>query len=73
MLTNPELLRIFSKLMAVCIMFTNCMQVQMFWEGGGESEFVIIIATFLSEYLHEDACFLCLEVHSKHEVRASFS
>uniref|UniRef100_H2TKY6 Gamma-tubulin complex component n=1 Tax=Takifugu rubripes TaxID=31033 RepID=H2TKY6_TAKRU len=26
MLTNPELLRIFSKLMAVCIMFTNCMQ-----------------------------------------------
>lgn len=27
MLTNPELLRIFSKLMAVCVMFTNCMQV----------------------------------------------
>lgn len=27
MLTNPELLRIFSKLMAVCLMFTNCMQV----------------------------------------------
>ncbi|XP_054613807.1 gamma-tubulin complex component 2 [Dunckerocampus dactyliophorus] len=26
MLTNPELLRIFSKLMAVCVMFTNCMQ-----------------------------------------------
>uniref|UniRef100_A0A8C1B2A7 Gamma-tubulin complex component n=1 Tax=Cyprinus carpio carpio TaxID=630221 RepID=A0A8C1B2A7_CYPCA len=26
MLTNPELLRIFSKLMSVCIMFTNCMQ-----------------------------------------------
>lgn len=27
MLTNPELLRIFSKLMSVCVMFTNCMQV----------------------------------------------
>ncbi|XP_006793390.1 gamma-tubulin complex component 2 [Neolamprologus brichardi] len=26
MLTNPELLRIFSKLMSVCVMFTNCMQ-----------------------------------------------
>ncbi|RVE59987.1 hypothetical protein OJAV_G00193930 [Oryzias javanicus] len=26
MLTNPELLRIFSKLMTVCVMFTNCMQ-----------------------------------------------
>lgn len=26
MLTNPELLRIFSKLMSVCIMFTNCIQ-----------------------------------------------
>uniref|UniRef100_A0A3Q3W4B6 Gamma-tubulin complex component n=1 Tax=Mola mola TaxID=94237 RepID=A0A3Q3W4B6_MOLML len=26
MLTNPELLRIFSKLMAICVMFTNCMQ-----------------------------------------------
>uniref|UniRef100_A0A8C1K9K5 Gamma-tubulin complex component n=1 Tax=Cyprinus carpio TaxID=7962 RepID=A0A8C1K9K5_CYPCA len=28
MLTNPELLRIFSKLMSVCVMFTNCMQVK---------------------------------------------
>uniref|UniRef100_A0A3B4A5S2 Gamma-tubulin complex component n=1 Tax=Periophthalmus magnuspinnatus TaxID=409849 RepID=A0A3B4A5S2_9GOBI len=28
MLTNPELLRIFSKLMSVCVMFTNCMQVR---------------------------------------------
>lgn len=28
MLTNPELLRIFSKLMSVCVMFTNCMQVE---------------------------------------------
>lgn len=27
MLTNPELLKIFSKLMSVCVMFTNCMQV----------------------------------------------
>lgn len=27
MLTNPELLRIFSKLMSVCVMYTNCMQV----------------------------------------------
>lgn len=27
MLTNPELLRAFSKLMSVCVMFTNCMQV----------------------------------------------
>ena len=27
MLTNPELLRVFSKLMSVCVMFTNCMQV----------------------------------------------
>uniref|UniRef100_A0A8C6NR89 Gamma-tubulin complex component n=1 Tax=Nothobranchius furzeri TaxID=105023 RepID=A0A8C6NR89_NOTFU len=27
MLTNPELLRIFSKLMSVCVMFTGCMQV----------------------------------------------
>lgn len=27
MLTNPELLRIFSKLMSVCVKFTNCMQV----------------------------------------------
>uniref|UniRef100_A0AAY4ABF0 Gamma-tubulin complex component n=1 Tax=Denticeps clupeoides TaxID=299321 RepID=A0AAY4ABF0_9TELE len=27
MLTNPELLRIFSKLMSVCVMFSNCMQV----------------------------------------------
>ncbi|KAM4623681.1 gamma-tubulin complex component 2 isoform 1-T1 [Polymixia lowei] len=26
MLTNPELLKIFSKLMSVCVMFTNCMQ-----------------------------------------------
>ncbi|XP_026968842.1 gamma-tubulin complex component 2 isoform X2 [Sagmatias obliquidens] len=26
MLTNPELLRVFSKLMSVCVMFTNCMQ-----------------------------------------------
>uniref|UniRef100_A0A1A7YDN6 Gamma-tubulin complex component n=1 Tax=Iconisemion striatum TaxID=60296 RepID=A0A1A7YDN6_9TELE len=26
MLTNPELLRIFSKLMSVCVMFTGCMQ-----------------------------------------------
>ncbi|KAF3853960.1 hypothetical protein F7725_014648 [Dissostichus mawsoni] len=26
MLTNPELLRIFSKLMSVCVMFTSCMQ-----------------------------------------------
>ncbi|KAM9837060.1 gamma-tubulin complex component 2 [Aulostomus maculatus] len=26
MLTNPQLLRIFSKLMSVCVMFTNCMQ-----------------------------------------------
>uniref|UniRef100_A0AAQ5YB65 Gamma-tubulin complex component n=1 Tax=Amphiprion ocellaris TaxID=80972 RepID=A0AAQ5YB65_AMPOC len=26
MLTNPELLRIFSKLMSICVMFTNCMQ-----------------------------------------------
>ncbi|XP_014909785.1 gamma-tubulin complex component 2 [Poecilia latipinna] len=26
MLTNPELLRIFSKLMSVCVMFTNCIQ-----------------------------------------------
>ncbi|KAK3559233.1 hypothetical protein QTP86_008357 [Hemibagrus guttatus] len=26
MLTNPELLRIFSKLMSVCVMYTNCMQ-----------------------------------------------
>uniref|UniRef100_A0A8C6TN07 Gamma-tubulin complex component n=1 Tax=Neogobius melanostomus TaxID=47308 RepID=A0A8C6TN07_9GOBI len=26
MLTNPELLRIFSKLMSVCVMFTTCMQ-----------------------------------------------
>uniref|UniRef100_A0A672PWY8 Gamma-tubulin complex component n=1 Tax=Sinocyclocheilus grahami TaxID=75366 RepID=A0A672PWY8_SINGR len=26
MLTNPELLRIFSKLMSVCVMFTNCMK-----------------------------------------------
>ncbi|XP_051968619.1 gamma-tubulin complex component 2 [Xyrauchen texanus] len=26
MLTNPELLRIFSKLMSVCVMFTNCME-----------------------------------------------
>lgn len=26
MLTNPELLRIFSKLMTVCVKFTNCMQ-----------------------------------------------
>ncbi|XP_063077968.1 gamma-tubulin complex component 2 isoform X2 [Engraulis encrasicolus] len=25
MLTNPELLKIFSKLMSVCVMFTNCM------------------------------------------------
>ncbi|MEQ2169286.1 Gamma-tubulin complex component 2 [Goodea atripinnis] len=28
MLTNPELLRIFSKLMSVCVMFTNCIQVR---------------------------------------------
>lgn len=28
MLTNPELLRVFSKLMSVCVMFTNCMQVR---------------------------------------------
>lgn len=27
MLTNPELLKVFSKLMSVCVMFTNCMQV----------------------------------------------
>lgn len=27
MLTNPELLKIFSKMMSVCVMFTNCMQV----------------------------------------------
>ncbi|XP_069867481.1 gamma-tubulin complex component 2 isoform X2 [Dipodomys merriami] len=26
MLTNPELLKVFSKLMSVCVMFTNCMQ-----------------------------------------------
>ncbi|KAG8517503.1 Gamma-tubulin complex component 2 [Galemys pyrenaicus] len=26
MLTNPELLRVFSKLLSVCVMFTNCMQ-----------------------------------------------
>uniref|UniRef100_A0A8D1BDD7 Gamma-tubulin complex component n=1 Tax=Sus scrofa TaxID=9823 RepID=A0A8D1BDD7_PIG len=26
MLTNPELLRVFSKLMSVCVMFTNCLQ-----------------------------------------------
>ncbi|XP_059756139.1 gamma-tubulin complex component 2 [Balaenoptera ricei] len=26
MLTNPELLRVFSRLMSVCVMFTNCMQ-----------------------------------------------
>ncbi|OCT72067.1 hypothetical protein XELAEV_180350434mg, partial [Xenopus laevis] len=26
MLTNPELLKIFSKLMSVCVMFTNCLQ-----------------------------------------------
>ncbi|XP_028588014.2 gamma-tubulin complex component 2 [Podarcis muralis] len=26
MLTNPELLKIFSKMMSVCVMFTNCMQ-----------------------------------------------
>lgn len=26
MLTNPDLLKIFSKLMSVCVMFTNCMQ-----------------------------------------------
>lgn len=26
MLTNPELLRIFSKLLSVCVLFTNCMQ-----------------------------------------------
>ncbi|KAG8543662.1 hypothetical protein GDO81_024065 [Engystomops pustulosus] len=26
MLTNPELLKMFSKLMSVCVMFTNCMQ-----------------------------------------------
>uniref|UniRef100_A0A8C7DEK6 Gamma-tubulin complex component n=1 Tax=Oncorhynchus kisutch TaxID=8019 RepID=A0A8C7DEK6_ONCKI len=26
MLTNPELLKIFSKLMSVCVMFTSCMQ-----------------------------------------------
>lgn len=28
MLTNPELLKVFSKLMSVCVMFTNCMQVR---------------------------------------------
>ena len=28
MLTNPELLRVFSRLMSVCVMFTNCMQVR---------------------------------------------
>lgn len=28
MLTNPELLRVFSKLMSVCVMFTNCLQVR---------------------------------------------
>lgn len=27
MLTNPELLRVFSRLMSVCVMFTSCMQV----------------------------------------------
>ncbi|XP_023096929.1 gamma-tubulin complex component 2 isoform X1 [Felis catus] len=26
MLTNPELLKVFSRLMSVCVMFTNCMQ-----------------------------------------------
>ncbi|XP_048358107.1 gamma-tubulin complex component 2 isoform X1 [Sphaerodactylus townsendi] len=26
MLTNPELLKIFSKMMSVCVLFTNCMQ-----------------------------------------------
>ncbi|KAH0620175.1 hypothetical protein JD844_020179 [Phrynosoma platyrhinos] len=26
MLTNPELLKVFSKMMSVCVMFTNCMQ-----------------------------------------------
>lgn len=28
MLTNPELLRVFSRLMSVCVMFTSCMQVR---------------------------------------------
>lgn len=28
MLTNPELLKVFSRLMSVCVMFTNCMQVR---------------------------------------------
>lgn len=42
MLTNPELLRVFSKLMSVCVMFTNCMQVPLGlgvrWAWGGSHD-----------------------------------
>lgn len=46
MLTNPELLRIFSKLMAVCVMFTNCMQVC--WldanDEGTKTKFYVVLS-----------------------------
>ena len=42
MQTNPELLRVFSKLMSVCVMFTNCMQVpqglSIRWAWGGSHD-----------------------------------
>lgn len=65
MLTNPELLRIFSKLMAVCVMFTNCMQVC--WHDPKR------LFSAALNVCNSDVCSLLgfIAVHSEHEVRAS--
>lgn len=64
MLTNPELLRIFSKLMSVCVKFTNCMQVC--WHNDKEEMFPCFCSWTLDvcifKYSHFMSCFQMLRL-----------
>lgn len=67
MLTNPELLRIFSKLMSVCVMFTNCMQVRSLAQRdtGG--------VPLVSQWIEPFVWFPAAAFHSEHASGASQS